>query len=83
MTSLTARAALQIAASYGFHVSDGKWEARLIRDSIIQAREAETHQRSDGRRKSAVQYFDCYMSQYARDFMVEGLAAREFERNVY
>ena len=57
--TLTAREALQIAAQYGFSIRDGKWERSLIRDSIIQAREAHCP------RKSAWQYFHDYMADTA------------------
>ncbi len=75
---LTARIAIHIARNYGFDIKSGKWEKGLVLDSIVQAREAGARGR-----KSAEAYFDCYMSQYAHDFMVEGLAAREFEGNAY
>lgn len=81
--TLSARIALQIAAQYGFSIRDGNWEKSLIRDSIIQAREAATHQRADGRRKTAEQYFDGYMADTASEIRAESLAAREFERNAY
>jgi len=75
---LTARNAITIARNYGFDVKAGKWEKGLVLDSIIQAREAASRDR-----KSEEAYFDCYMSQYAHDFMVEGLAGQEFDRNAY
>ena len=80
---LTARTAISIARNYGFDVKAGKWEKGLVLDSIIQARDVGARTRTDGRSKTAEAYFDCYMSQYAHDFMVEGLAAREFERAAY
>jgi hypothetical protein len=74
---LTAKTALQIAAQYGFSILDGKWEKSFIRDSILQAREA------DGPRKSAEDYFTGYMAGTASDIRAEGLRARDFERDAY
>jgi hypothetical protein len=82
MTSLTAREALQIAAYYGFSVGDA-WEKSLIRDSIIQAREAEGYRRPDGSFKSARSYFDGYMADTAAEHRADSLAARDFQRNAY
>lgn len=80
---LSAKLALQIAAHHGFSIRDGNWEKSLIRDSIIQAREAEAQRRPDGRCKSAVEYFDGYMAGTASDIRAEGLRARDFERDAY
>lgn len=80
---LTARLALQIAASYGFSIRDGKWEKELIRASLLQARGAEGFRSDLHRYKSAEEYFDGYMAGTAYDIRVEGLQAREFERNAY
>jgi hypothetical protein len=82
-TSLTARAALQIAANHGFSVRDGAWEKSLIRDSILQARNAELSDRPDGRRKSAIEYFDGYMAGTASDIRAEGLRGDAFHRDAY
>ncbi len=60
--SLSARNALNIAAQYGFSIRQSNWHRAMIRDGIIQAREAEARPRLDGRRMSAVQHFDSYMS---------------------
>lgn len=75
---LTARNAIEIARSYGFDIKAGKWEKNFVLESIIQAREAA----QDGRRSERA-YFDCYMSQTARDHRVDSLAADQFERNAY
>jgi hypothetical protein len=83
MTSLSARTALQIAAQHGFSIQDGNWEKSLIRDSIIQAREAEMHVRPDGTRKSAEQYFEGYMACTASEIYGEAMKARQFERDAY
>ncbi len=78
---LTARAAISIARNYGFDIKSGKWEKALVLDGILQAREA--GEAGACGRRTAEAYFDCYMSQYAHEFMVEGLAALEFERAAY
>ena len=80
--NFTAREALQIAASYGFSIRAGKWERSLIRDSIIQAREAEGP-RPGGNFRSARSYFDGYMADTASEIHCDGMAARDFERNAY
>lgn len=75
--SLSVRKALQIAAGYGFSINDGNWERSLIRDSIIQAREAH------GQRKSARDYFEGYMACTASAIYGEAMKARDFERDAY
>lgn len=82
-STLTARNALEIAAHYGFSIRDGQWEKSLIRDSIIQAREAEMHPRTDGKRKSAEQYFDGYMAGTRAEIYGESMKGRQFERDAY
>lgn len=64
--TLTARDALNIAAQYGFSIHGSRWERKMIRDGIIEAREACSRPRWDGtRRKTAVHYFDEYIARMA------------------
>jgi hypothetical protein len=79
MTSLSARHALQIAADFGFSIQDGQWEKSLIRDSIIQAREAAV----SCPRQAAWEYFRGYMACTASEIYGEAMKARQFERDAY
>ena len=82
--TLSARQALQIAANYGFSIRDGNWEKSLIRDSIIQARQAAASIRHDGMPyKAADQYFDGYMNATAAEIRGEAGKAAQFERDAY
>lgn len=77
MTSLTAKTALYIAASYGLSVLDGQWEKDLIRSSIIQARGYEAHG------ENPVELFDGYMKQTAQDIRAETARGNAFCRDAY
>lgn len=57
LSTLSARDALNIAAQHGFSVRASNWERKMIRDGIIEARQAFA--------RNAVQYFDEKMERVA------------------